>query len=525
MGRVTSVISSGQEFLKGAKYVGSKECQPCHAKQYDEWQKTWHSKMIRVASPEVVVGDFNNVTYEFKNIKPNTLDGKPGKPITVTVRLFTKDNKYFFTLVDKDNEANSQTYEISYVIGGNWDQHYEVTVGDQHFPAPVRWSVADRSWLSDGFRPVDWFADDGTADGIPLKPDKLAKLRSSESKCSGCHETGYKPVFDKERKVWTGTSVELGISCERCHGPGSKHVEAKGAPGTIVQGVKDLTTTQQRQLCAQCHGRATNKVDTDLAFQVGFIPGDIDMGARVSFWSYNDIDPQKNSLFWPTDWANRNRQQWQDFTKSKHFWKTDMTCLTCHTFHGEFTGRQMRMATPCVNCHNTKGAAARPNYEFFNGSPMAQAGVNCVDCHMPKVAWRTDPTFAKPETHWDTTSHTFLVSKPQYAIEYGQRSSCDQCHTPGGRSALKMDSGQQNDILRSRQSQVRIRLSELAARLAEARQRASTLSSPEARARVDDAAARIDMVIEDGSAGFHNFSKATSLLNEADELLAPVLRP
>jgi hypothetical protein len=73
---------------------------------------------------------------------------------------------------------------------------------------------------------------------------------------------------------------ELAIGCERCHGPGSKHVEAakqKAVAGSkldpehdrtwIVHGLKDLSLDQQNQICGQCHARVGNRDQRDLAFQ------------------------------------------------------------------------------------------------------------------------------------------------------------------------------------------------------------------------------------------------------------------
>ena len=67
-------VQSGQKFFKGAHYVGSETCKACHEQQYQEWRETWHSKMERWPSPDIIVGDFNNriVTYKDVKIKGNS---------------------------------------------------------------------------------------------------------------------------------------------------------------------------------------------------------------------------------------------------------------------------------------------------------------------------------------------------------------------------------------------------------------------------------------------------------------------
>lgn len=529
--RPSKVVPSGTEFFKGARYVGSKPCQQCHAKQYEEWQATWHAKMIRKPSADVVVGDFNDVVHTFPKVEADRVDGKGVATIDASVRLWNRDGKYYFTLLDREKPANEVTYEVDLVIGGNWDQHYEALVDGQHFPTPMRWAVEDKSWLIGGYRPGDWFKADATPDGIPRKPNELKKGRASQAKCVMCHETGYTPTLDPTTRKWVGQPVELGIGCEKCHGPGSLHVEAnrdpaRKDPGKIIHGTKDLNALQQTMVCAQCHGRNTNKKEKDLAFQVGFLPGDTNLPSLVSFWTYDDSDPEHNRYFWPSNWARRNRQQWQDFRLSKHFTKTEVTCLSCHTFHGKWEPRQLRVARAdlCVQCHTETGMAKMPNAELYAGSIMAQRGVTCADCHMAKIGWRTNPSVANPKTHWDTTSHTFMVSKPEMAIQYGQRSACAVCHVKDGWAANLPFTREQADlILKTRQAEIHALIGQAqdAVRDSEA-QVAKIRDAGRRRAKANEigpllatARSSIDLIVKDGSLGAHNYSRAREVLTRA----------
>lgn len=236
--------------------------------------------------------------------------------------------------------------------------------------------------------------------------EELPMSRVAEAKCNGCHTTGYEFVKDKATNIWKGVGKgELGSACEKCHGPASKHVaqaedaKARGvalAPEqtTVVHPLKDLGPLQQTEVCGQCHGRSTNKTVADLSFPVGILPGDVDMTGRVRFWSFSgSSNPTETAYFWPNDWASHNRQQRQDFTKSAHFNKAGMSCLTCHTFHVKAEDAQLRQKPEqlCTGCHTASGHAKRNNAEMFTDSPMARAGVQCVDCHMAKIGSRSRP--------------------------------------------------------------------------------------------------------------------------------------
>ncbi|MCH9053519.1 MAG: ammonia-forming cytochrome c nitrite reductase subunit c552 [Proteobacteria bacterium] len=528
-------VQSGQKFFKGAQFVGAETCKSCHEKQYGEWRATWHAKMERLPSKDVVVGDFNDRVVTYKNVKVKGKDGKTVK-LTFSVKAFQKGGKYLFTVLDKDNPKNNQTFEIAKVLGGKWDQHYEIKVGDNYLPTPLRWSVENGDWLASSYNPKYWVKDDGTPDGRPRKIDELPKYRFAEAKCAGCHTTGYDFVKDKASGVWKAKGKgELGIACEKCHGPASLHVKEanaskaagkvlKAGTSTIVHPLKDLNPLQQTQVCAQCHGRNTNKKIKEIAFPLGFLPGDTDMTSRSMFWSYSGVHKKsQHKYFYPNDWAKRNRQQWQDFTKSTHFNTAGMSCLTCHTFHGKWENAQLRMKPEklCISCHSENGYARRPNAEMYAGSPMEKAGVTCVDCHMAKIGYRSNKTAKKPHP-WDVSSHTFMVATPALQKSSGVRSACMACHQEGKKALPHLKKGIEVpvfslDELQALRADKRATIRSL---VNEIRAVLRSIKSDRAyvKARVDRANSMVNFVLLDRSMGLHNSEKAETMLQEALKL-------
>lgn len=529
-------VATGQEFFGDATYVGSDTCQSCHEKQHAEWKETWHAKMERWPSADVIVGDFNDRVITYKDIKVKTKNGAE-ENLTFQVKTHREGDKFLFTVLDGDNAANNQTYEIAKVLGGNWDQHYEIKIGENYLPAPIRWSVAAKDWLISSYRPYEWVTPDGTPDGRPVKLEELPKKRFAEQKCANCHTTGFEFYEDVAAGHWKAREIgkaEIGIGCERCHGPASKHVaeaETAKAAGkaldpaatTIVHPLKDLTPLQQTQVCAQCHGRNTNKTNPAIAFQQGFLPGDVDMTSRARFWSYSGTsDPGEYKYFWRNDWAKLNRQQWQDFTKSAHFDKAGLSCLTCHTFHGEWEDRQLRQEPQalCTTCHNEAGYAHRPNTEMFEDSPMQLAGVQCVDCHMAKVGYRSDKTASGPH-QWDVSSHTFIVATPELEKSVEIRSACVACHNEEGKGLPHLKDGVEPPqftgddliaIMADNKARIRGSIDEIQSYLAKVNE-----ADDAARERAERAQSLVNFVVLDGSFGAHNSVKAIEMLDEALE--------
>src|SRR5262249_1137785 len=376
---------------------------------------------------------------------------------------------------------------------------------------------------------------------------------------------GFDFVKDETTKLWSMQGDgELGVGCERCHGPASKHIDQIRArsPGqgasrtTIVNPLRHLTALQEPQICGQCHSRQTNKYHTELAFPDGFLPppnaddkgfrpGDTDLSHRTRFWSYSGApNPAEFSYFWPNDWARRSREEWQDFTKSSHFTTAGMGCSTCHASHG-IQRRQLRLqprelkqdrrqdvADICVNCHRTDGWAKRPNYEIYSDSQMARTGVTCVDCHMPLTGFRSAKT-AKGAPPWDAASHTLVVPLPAFESNraYQVRNACSACH----RDRAKMANGTIIPPFSIEEMERDIMITQLNTRASidEIQQKMARVLNPQsaAAALIEQARRKIDFIFLDGSLGVHDRDKTEKLLEEAKNLvkdsctLSPPCRP
>jgi formylglycine-generating enzyme required for sulfatase activity len=408
----TRLLTSGQEFFANASFVGSASCKGCHEKQFAEWAETWHAKMYRTvndpaAKPadRLVVGAFDGAAIKFNNVRVPTEDGKEQGAVSfevvpATVHPQTGAAGYFFTVRDPSTPADAQTFQVSIVIGGNWEQMYHVKVGDSYFAAPLRWKVGPPgtgAWQVDGTaQPANWiyFRGAGTTNGKPRSAAQLPFDRHADGQCVGCHTTGYRferlPGSKNSKFVMVGNSVgngvdnngvmatarpgppgtaaEMGIGCESCHGPGSAHNAAQSDPGggipqtpkplvagKTVHPLKHMTSLQQSMMCGTCHSRGNNDLSpatratpdraanalgfadvTSAAGDKGFLPGDTDLAARIKIFAGFGQTPQS---FWPNDWAKQGRMQWQDHIKSGHHTAGAASCLTCHSGHAPLDKR------------------------------------------------------------------------------------------------------------------------------------------------------------------------------------------
>jgi cytochrome c553 len=135
------------------------------------------------------------------------------------------------------------------------------------------------------------------------------------------HTLRYSNLFSGNR--YDKTNFVLGISCERCHGPGREHVapyssktRARSDPA-IVNPAK-LSQDRQFEVCSQCHGGQGVR---EFAPAFSFVPGQplenyIDLGPVDS----SDIDVHGKQVVF--------------LKKSRCFQaSSNMSCATCHDVH------------------------------------------------------------------------------------------------------------------------------------------------------------------------------------------------
>ncbi len=350
-------------------YVGSAACKSCHADIFARWKKTPMANVVRDPRehPEAILPDLS---------KPNPL---------VT---FTKK-------------------DIAFVYGHLWKQRYFTKIGNDFFVLPAQWDVAKRVWRK-------FFVDKGEDWWAALYPPDNMK-RPTGPLCDGCHSVNY--------DIRTKTVAEWNVGCERCHGPGSAHVQHPTAANIINPARLDHVAANDT--CIQCHSQGrplTNPIDGKYYdWPVGF-----HMGLNLAdFWKLEDhkLGQPTNFYYFPDGTAHKNRMQGNDFAQSLMYTR-GVACFSCHDVHGTKYPAQLR-APPsqmCFVCHGTDtqngphavSIAAHTHHK--PGSPGSQ----CIACHMPKI----EKEFVDQTVH----AHTFNFITPADTEKYGIPNPCNICH-------------------------------------------------------------------------------------------------
>lgn len=275
------------------------------------------------------------------------------------------------------NAPNLSEFDFAYVIGGWYkEERYVIRRGTELLTTPHEWDAVPQRFVirTDGF--LDW-----------------------RTACIGCHTTGYSP----QTRQW----AELNIGCESCHGPGSAHAAAPAKANIII----DRTA----EACGSCHIRGT-----DNATKFGFPTTYRLTQPQTLLAGFTPIPmTDAGSVFPDQRTSNRHRQQFIDYSKSKHYLNAKMGCVTCHDPHvGTETAARTQLkkpkATLCVSCHQTQAN----RFVAHAGHQKWQA--TCADCHNPRVI--ADGTIS---------THTFWTLPPADTLRLGPRqaNSCTyKCH-------------------------------------------------------------------------------------------------
>jgi predicted CXXCH cytochrome family protein len=364
-----ALAADARGFSSSAHYVGSKACESCHADEYRRWKQTPMANVVR--DPAHSDGDI------FPDLSTNTV--------------------YPFKRED-----------VALVYGSLWKQRYFKKVGDDYFPLPVQWEFANRKWsryfvASTG----DWWA----AHYPPVNMQ-----RPTGPTCDGCHSVGY--------DIHTKQVAEWNVGCERCHGPGSEHVERKTRASILNPA--HLDPVAANDTCIQCHSQGRPRT---IPFEGKYYdwPVGYTVGKRLAdFWTLEDRKLGEQDFYYFADGtAHKNRMQGNDFSQSLMY-RRGVTCADCHDVHG--TGNPAQLIKPaqelCLTCHGP----ASPNgprastLEAHTHHKADSAGSQCVSCHMPAIETEGVPGV-------NVHAHTFNVITPAMTDRYKVPNACTTCHT------------------------------------------------------------------------------------------------
>lgn len=329
-------------------YVGSKACVGCHAHFYQSYSRTAMALTSGPAADNLFLGSFTH------------------DPSGMTYRLYKAGPAAYLAYDRPGDPSTHGTRELKYYVGsGTRGRSYLFSVDGFLFQSPVNYYTQRGAWdMAPGYE---------TVTEAPMN-------RAIDPTCLYCHASRVQQPLPGTQNHFAGDPfLENGVGCERCHGPGSAHVQGKGRMVNPVA----LMPDRRDSICAQCHIEAEAAIDKAGRNMSDFRPGDSLLDFK-SFFIYPDDAHRLTAVSHVEALA-------QSVCKQRSGDK--MSCLTCHDPHAVVPSldRASYYRSKCLSCHTGQRYATQ------------HRGMNpdCIACHMQK-------DLSRNIAHTTVTDHRIL---------------------------------------------------------------------------------------------------------------------
>jgi tetratricopeptide (TPR) repeat protein len=342
-------------------YVGSETCGTCHVEIARRYAR---HPMARSLAP---IGDAGPSPPE---------DGKHNHPFRAAGSVFSilRGGRELIHRRTWGDSAEGGLFQldlpVSHVFGSGQHGYSFLSERDGYlFQTPISWYEQKKTWdLSPGFEGTQLL-------GRPI-----------HEHCLFCHADQVKAVPGTMNHYRLPLLTSHGIGCERCHGPGEKHVADPGHfdPATatdysIVNPAK-LAPAQREAVCQQCHLEGEGRVLPRGRGIYDFRPG-LPLESCWSIFVTTDAQSDRHAV-----------NHVEQMHASQCFQKSDGTaklgCISCHDPHRQLEPQE-RVAfyrQRCLKCHaETASVPDRPACALAPAQRRRQNPQDsCIACHMPR---------------------------------------------------------------------------------------------------------------------------------------------
>ncbi len=344
-----------------SSYVDPRACATCHRQIWETYRQTGMGQSF---------------------YRPSAGNTEPGS-------YYHKASDSFFTMLVRDGKSYQRRHQLD--SGGQ-----EVNVLEKQIDFVIGSGNHARTYLHRTPRgtlvqlPLGWYADQGGHWAMNPGYDTATHegfRRKVAYECMFCHN-GYPRIPSGHERIGAEPvyldPLPEGIDCQRCHGPGDRHVavaQTAGATKAAIRGAivnpARLSRERREEVCIQCHLETTSFALPNSLPRYGRGPFGYRPGEPLSAsWLFFDHAPGagRGDKF---ELVNAVYRLWKSrcFLESKGA----MECRTCHNPHdvprGEAAVRHYDAA--CRSCH-----AGEFSRSVAEGRHPSAGG--CADCHMPK---------------------------------------------------------------------------------------------------------------------------------------------
>jgi nitrate/TMAO reductase-like tetraheme cytochrome c subunit len=392
-----------------ASFVGSDACAQCHAAEHSAWRGSQHAVAMQVATPRTVLARFDGT--QFTNAGIAYTFGRRG------------DTSIVNTIGPAGRPAD---FMVRYTFGVWPLQQYIVELPGGKLQALLAaWDA--RPSNEGGLR---WFSLSPGAEAAHADRFHWSGRQFNWNyMCADCHSTAVRKNYVAEADSFDTKFAAINVSCEACHGPGSRHAswgrsasllrktiwrdngltaqlsDRRGAAwvrdsaAPVAHRTVPRSGEHEIETCTQCHARRNHIAD-------GYTAG-------APLLDYYAPIPLMPGMYHPDGQQREEVYTVASFQQSKMY-PAGVTCSDCHNPHTGKTrlpGNQV-----CAQCHSPAKYDA-PSHHFHKATGP---GAQCVACHMP------DSAYMQIDRRHD---HSLRIPRPDLSVSLGVPNACSRCHT------------------------------------------------------------------------------------------------
>lgn len=425
--------------VTSSRHAQSSDCRECHEHNHSTWHASYHRTMTQTVTPSTVMGDFKDRTIAFPGHEQQyhleLRDGMPWVTLEQPVTFFPH------------TKLRRKSYPLVLSTGSHHMQLYWLPIGEENTLAimPIAYLREERRWIPRNATFI-------TPPAHGFAPE-IARWNET---CIGCHTTFGSSEMG-ERRNFTSTAAEFGISCEACHGAAGDHIthQRNAAAGMALEGRSDpilnpsrLNHRESAAVCGACHSVQRGE------FNGALPPGDVEALAsrmvlhkaeteRRAKWVRENSDSttdeatlseeQSNEdsmseTFWSDGHVRVAGREYSGLIESACFDRGEITCASCHDLHqsrndprpstewaDDMIDYRKSGDQACTDCHADTGFATA---KHTHHAPASE-GSRCNNCHMPHTSYGL---LKAVRTH--------TISSPSISTDLatGRPNACNLCH-------------------------------------------------------------------------------------------------
>ncbi|PKH09382.1 hypothetical protein [Moritella sp. Urea-trap-13] len=316
-----------------------------------------------------------------------------------------KEQNTFYALLTE--QGINRKFKIEKTFGHYPLQQYLVATGNGHLQVlPYSWDARPKE--QDGQR---WFhINQGVTDKLDTENRYhwQQPLQNWNGMCADCHSSQLQRNFDSDNNLFNSAWKEINVGCLSCHNEHAPNYTASNKPTGTWQ--RDTTGKVAKWI-----GEPRNTQTIETCFSCHSLREPLTDGFSAQGHYLDKHSPSLLELpfYYPDGQIKDEVYVYGSFMQSKMA-QAGVNCLDCHDKHNMKV--KVQGDGLCLSCHSAD--------EYFTNKHNKHQGstdsTQCVDCHMPET------TYMGVDARRD---HSFIIPNAPLAHAYQSPDVCLSCHT------------------------------------------------------------------------------------------------